>query len=119
MFILLLGSCCSLFVILLLVKKKINERNTLVWLAGSIGIFVLSAYPGLLNWIGRVLGVDYPPSLLFLISTLLLLIVVLHQSMQISVLNEKVKQLAQAVALLSVESPGKEGLYDESGHSAD
>ncbi|MFD0697134.1 DUF2304 domain-containing protein [Paenibacillus sp. GCM10027628] len=104
---LLVGGSFASIVMFLLAKKKINERNTLLWLSGAIGILLISAFPSLLNWTAKKIGVDYPPALLFLFSALILLIIVLHQSIQISVLNEKVKQLAQHVALQKVEG-GKE-----------
>jgi hypothetical protein len=69
---------------------------------------MISAFPSLLNWIAEKLGVEYPPSLLFLFSALILLIVVLSQSMQISILNDKIKQLAQHVALQNIEEAEKE-----------
>lgn len=100
---LLVGGGFASIVMYLLAKKKINERNTMLWLAGAIGILLISAFPSLLNWTAQKIGVDYPPALLFLFSAILLLIIVLHQSIQISVLNEKVKQLAQHVALQKVE----------------
>lgn len=102
-FLLLCGVLFSGLVIHLLLKRKINERNSAAWLLGAIAILVVSANPGWLDWAARKLGVAYPPTLLFLFSTLVLLIIVLRQSMQISVLNEKLRQLAQHVALQESE----------------
>jgi len=91
---------CSL-VILLLVRKKINERNTLVWLFGVLVVFVLSINPQWLDVVAEWAGVDYPPSLLFLGSFIVLLIVVLYQSIQISQLYAKIKELSQFIAILT------------------
>jgi hypothetical protein len=98
-FILLCGVLFSGMIIRLLLKRRINERNSAIWLLGAIAILVVSANPNWLDLVAGKLGVDYPPSLLFLFSTLVLLIIVLRHSMQISVLNEKLRQLAQHVAL--------------------
>jgi len=111
---LLLGLIFSSTVIFLLTKKKINERNTLVWLAGTIGILLISAFPALLNWIAGKIGVEYPPSLLFLFSALILLIIALSQSMQISVMNEKIKQLTQYVALQKMRNVKMEEDHENS-----
>lgn len=100
---LIVGGSFASIVMYLLAKKKINERNTLLWLSGAVGILIIAAFPSLLNWTARKIGVDYPPALLFLFSALILLVIVLHQSIQISVLNEKIKQLAQHVALQKIE----------------
>lgn len=99
LFILACGIGFTLTVVFLLLKKKISERNSLAWLAGSVTILILSADPSLLDAAAEKLGIHYPPTLLFLFATLILLIMVLYQSIQISELNEKLRQLAQQVSL--------------------
>lgn len=99
-FILLCGITFSGVIIRLLLKKKISARNSVMWLLSAAAILILSANPGWFDRLAGLLGVSYPPSLLFLFSTLVLLVIVLYQSMQISELNEKLRQLAQYVALL-------------------
>ncbi|WP_231956079.1 DUF2304 domain-containing protein [Aneurinibacillus soli] len=80
-------------------KKKISEWNVITWLSGAVAILIVSANPELVDWLASRLGVSYPPSLLFLFSTLILLLVVLYQSIQISVLQNKLKQIAQHIAI--------------------
>jgi Uncharacterized conserved protein (DUF2304). len=99
-------------VVYLLAKKKLNERNTILWLTGALGILIIAAFPSLLNWTARKLGVDYPPALLFLFSALILLLIVLYQSIQISVLNSKLTQLVQYIALQSMVEAEKEVAVD-------
>jgi hypothetical protein len=95
------GMLFTFTIIMFLVKRKINERNTLVWLSGCFVILILSTMPDTFDRLAVLVGVKYPPSLLFLISTLVILIIVLYQSIQISMLTEKLKELAQNVAVLS------------------
>jgi hypothetical protein len=91
------------FAIAMLTKKKLNEMNVLVWLTSCIVIVVLAINPELFDRLAAAVGVDYPPSLLFLLSVLVLLLLNLHQSMQISTLQEKLKHLTQFVALQSMQ----------------
>jgi hypothetical protein len=98
-FILFCGLAFIGVVFYLLMKRKISERNSLFWLLGSIIIFILSAVPEALEIVARSVGVDYPPTLLFLLSILILLLIVLHQSIQISVLNDQLRELTQRVVL--------------------
>ncbi len=88
-----------LMVFVLLVKRKINERNSLLWLVGAFIILVLSIAPNTLQVLAEVFDVDYPPSLLFLFSTLIMLLIVLYQSLQISVLQEHLRELTQQIAV--------------------
>ena len=97
--VLVLGVLFTLLSIYLLVKKKVSERITLLWFLGSILILALASAPQMLNWAAHAVGVDYPPALLFLVSTLVLFALVLYQSIQISILSEKVKEQGQVLAL--------------------
>lgn len=101
--IFIIGISLCLLVLRLLVRKRINEKNSLIWLFGMIAIFLLSINPEMLDVVAAWAGVDYPPSLLFLASVLVLLIVVLYQSIQISQLYVKIKEISQYVALLHEE----------------
>jgi hypothetical protein len=95
-------SCGLVFlftVINLLIKKKISEWNVIIWLSGAVAILLLSANPEWVDWAAQKLGISYPPSLLFLFSTLVLLVIVLYQSMQISALQSRVRQIVQHVAV--------------------
>lgn len=87
----------------LVVKRKISERNSLVWLTGALIILILSIVPNILDRIAGLVGVDYPPALLFLFSTLILFLIILYQSIQISVLGAQLKELAQKMALHDVK----------------
>ena len=97
--ILWIGISLCLWVITLLARRKINERNTLVWIGGVIIVLILSANPEWLDTAAVWVGVDYPPSLLFLGSFIVLLIITLYQSIQISQLHDKIKNISQGIAL--------------------
>jgi hypothetical protein len=73
-----------------------------VWLIGLGAILTISANPEWLDRLAYLLEIDYPPSLLFLFSNLILLLLVLYQSVQISLLNEKVRQLTQHISLFGI-----------------
>lgn len=90
-------SVCA--IIFLLVKRRINERNSLFWLFGALIILALSTMPEMLQYMADLAGVDYPPSLLFLLSTLIMLFIILYQSIQISILQDRLRELTQQVAI--------------------
>lgn len=98
------GSCAVLLAVIELIRRgRLKEKYSLLWLfAGGILLF-LSASRDLLNYLASVLGVFYPPSLLFLLAFLFLLLITLHFSVVASGLSEKNKQLAQELALLRQE----------------
>ncbi len=97
--ILISGISFTGIIMYLLIVRKMNERNSLVWLFGAFTVLGLSALPQLLDKLAVLIGVSYPPALLFLVSTLVLLFCILYYSIQISALQGKVKTLAQENAV--------------------
>ena len=89
----------STFVIRLLLKNKISEKNSVIWLGGLLFIFLLSGNPNLFDEVAKRLGINYPPSLLFFLSSLILLTFNLYQTVQITKLSTKVKNISQYIAL--------------------
>ncbi len=92
-------------------KKIFSESESFFWMFGGIVVLFLSIFPGVIKKLSILVGIEYGPSLLFLISILFLLFIVFRQSQQISVLNERVKELAQISALIQ-EKYNTEKNYD-------
>lgn len=99
--ILFLGVTFDVAVFFLLVTRRINERASLPWFVGSVIIMIFSLMPNVLEVLANVFGVDYPPALLFLIAILIMLLLLLYQSIHISVLQNKTQELAQNLAIIS------------------
>jgi hypothetical protein len=98
-----LGLSCSYIIIRLLIKKKIGERISLLWLMGSLLILVISAKPIILDRLSSLSGIEYPPSLLFLLSSLILFLLCFSHSIQISSLNSQIRELTQKVVIIEAE----------------
>lgn len=78
----------------------LKERYALLWLFSSVVILILSIWRKLLDKVAVWLGIVYPPSLLFLVAFLFLLLIILHFSVVVSNLSERNKVLAQDLALI-------------------
>ena len=97
-----------LLVVLELIRsRRLQERYALLWLLTGIVIFILAVSRGLLSWLSDLVGIAYPPSALFLVAAVFILVVLLHYSTVISELAERNLMLAQRIALL--EQKLKEG----------
>jgi len=98
------GSATLLFLVLELIRRgRLKERYSLLWLFSSVVLLILSLSRSLLEFISQMIGIYYPPSLLFLIAFVFLLLITLHFSAVISGLSDKNKRLAQELALLRQE----------------
>jgi len=100
----IVGCGSGLILIIELIRRgQLKERYALLWLFAGIILLVFSLSRGLLEYVASLVGIYYPPSLLFLLAFLFLLLITLHFSSVISELSEKNKQLAQELALLRQE----------------
>jgi hypothetical protein len=90
-----------LVVILELIRsRRLQERYALLWLLTGGVILVLAAWRDALGLLADLVGIAYPPSALFVLSALFILVVLLHYSTVISRLSEQNTILAQRLALL-------------------
>ena len=81
-------------------SRRLQERYALLWLLTGLVIFVLAAWRGLLGWLADLVGIAYPPSALFVLGSIFVLVVLLHYSTVISKLSEQNTILAQRLAIL-------------------
>ncbi|GAA3399869.1 hypothetical protein GCM10011577_27130 [Pseudarthrobacter polychromogenes] len=96
-------------------RKKLREKYAIWWLVVGVATLVLAAFPQLLVYIARVVGVQLPSNLLFILSILMLLGVCLHLSWEISVVEEETRALAEEVAILRIQVERLTGLLPVSG----
>ncbi|NLI92059.1 MAG: DUF2304 domain-containing protein [Peptococcaceae bacterium] len=99
--ILAMGALFVLLVFYLLVTRKIDERASLPWIATSMVMILLALIPSILQILASSLLIDYPPALLFLISNFVIFLLLLYQSIQISALQNKCKELAQNLSIIN------------------
>lgn len=88
------------FVFDLLRRGVLQEKYAVLWLfVAGIG-FIFAVVPGLLDWVGTTLGVGAPVNLLFFIMGVLLLLVSVQLSYELSRHEARIRRLAEEVALL-------------------
>lgn len=88
------------FVIDFIRRGLLKEKYSVLWIVAALAIMALSVKKGLLDAIAGVLGIAYPPSLLFLVAFIFILLINLHFSVVISILHEKNKALVQELTLI-------------------
>jgi len=81
-------------------RGLLKEKYSVLWLASALAILVLALKKNLLDKIAGYLGVSYPPSLLFLVAFLFIMLIILHFSVVISIFHDKNKVLTQEITLL-------------------
>jgi hypothetical protein len=90
-----------LIVILELIRsRRLQERYAILWLVTGTAILIFSVWRSALGEISDLIGIAYPPTALFVLGSLFILIVLLHYSTVISQLSDQNRILAQRLALL-------------------
>ena len=90
-------------VIRLVIRGKLREEYSVVWLLGTVVLIVFSVWRQGLQNIADLLNVSYAPSLLFLVAIFAIICFLLHLSIVISKLQAQIKDLAYALAILKQE----------------
>ena len=81
-------------------KKKFFEQESFFWVLGALVVLILALFPGLIILLANLIGVEYAPSLLFLIAIIFILYLLFRQSKQVSLLKEQVKDLGQKLVVM-------------------
>lgn len=81
-------------------RRRLMERYALLWLLSAVVILALASWPGALATVSSAIGIDYPPTALFVVAFAFVLILLLHFSTAVSRLSDQTKLLAQRQALL-------------------
>ena len=97
---LLVSGSILAFVIWLIRAGRLREKYALLWLFTAFVIIVLAASRRVLEATAFAVGIYYPPSLLFLLGLLFLLLVNIGYAVSLSRLSEGNHKLAQEVALM-------------------
>lgn len=103
----ILGIVASLltfvFVFWLLRRGSLQEKYAVLWLGVSGVALILAVFPGLLRGVTDLLGVETPSNLLFFVTIVLLLLVAIQLSYELSRHEARIRRLAEEVALLDQE----------------
>jgi len=113
--ILLAGLSLVVFlsVIELVRSRRLKEKYAILWLCSSLAMTAFSFSRELLHSAARILGIKYPPALIFLVGLLFLVIINIHFSVVISQLSDKNKTLAHELALLSEEISRRDSGHEQ------
>ena len=100
----------GLLKILRLIKKnKLELKYALSWLFLELGILIITLIPNLLNVISKVLGIYNEINMLFFLGFVFIILVIFSLTMSLSRNSERVRKMAQEIALNSYANNKKNG----------
>ncbi|TFB91265.1 DUF2304 domain-containing protein [Cryobacterium algoricola] len=89
-------------VIELLRKRRLRERHAVWWLAAGLLALLVSIFPVSLEWAAGVVGIQVPTNLVFFVGIAILVLVCLQHSAELTRAEEKVRSLAESLALVEL-----------------
>lgn len=90
--------------ILYLVRRDhLHGSYALWWLAIAAAILVLGVFPPVIDWLGGVTGISYPPVLPIIVGIGMILIRMLRTDIDRSRQERQLRRLAQKLAILEQE----------------
>ena len=84
-------------------KEKLSVSDSMFWLLGCLVIAILSIFPNIIIYISNFVGIEYAPSLLFLLAIIALIGLNFKQVKRIRKLEEKITDLEQNLAIIKAD----------------
>lgn len=81
-------------------RHRLREKYAVIWFVLAIGALVIAVAPSLLNAASDALGLQVPSNLVFFVASLVLLGMTLQHSYELGRGEERIRTLAEEVALL-------------------
>jgi hypothetical protein len=104
-----------LLILWLVRSGRLKERFAAIWLFVGIGMILLALLRPLVDRLSTAIGIQSGITTVFVIAVLVILGVLLQLSMAMSKAEDQIRDLAEAVALLSDTGAGEAGPPVEPG----
>ncbi|MCP3966154.1 MAG: DUF2304 domain-containing protein [Lentisphaerae bacterium] len=89
-----------IFIFEIIRQKKLKEAYALIWVIMGFFLLFLSCWLKGLHFFSKLIGIAYSPATLFLVLIITLILILIQFSIVISRQVDKIKNMAQEVALL-------------------
>jgi hypothetical protein len=100
LFFAVVGIILAIYILINVKNNKFDIGESLLWLFGTLAIIILGVFPGIIKYVSNLIGIEYAPSLFFLICIIFILLINFKNSKKILKLQEKIILLAQEIAIL-------------------
>ncbi|MCO1603203.1 MULTISPECIES: DUF2304 domain-containing protein [Desulfosporosinus] len=81
-------------------RRRLAVEYSLIWIVAGMGMIVLSLWKDGIEYIADLMGIYYAPSAIFVIFGILVFVLCVHFSLEISRLSSNNRVLVQRIALL-------------------
>jgi len=118
-FALAISAVVVLLLLWLLRSRRLKEKYAGLWIVLALAVVVLGVFPDLAGWLARLVGVQTPINLVFLLGFVAVLAVCIQLSAELSRAEETTRTLAEEIALLGLRVEGVEAATSGDPQGAD
>jgi hypothetical protein len=98
-----IGALLAGAILYLVRRDHMHGSYALWWLAIAAAILILGVFPPVIDWLGRISGISYPPVLPIIVGIGMILIRMLRTDIDRSRQERQLRRLAQKLAILEQE----------------
>ncbi|WP_456789405.1 DUF2304 domain-containing protein [Cellulomonas sp. P5_C5] len=118
-FALAISAVVVLLLLWLLRSRRLKEKYAGLWIVLALAVVILGVFPDLAGWLARLVGVQTPINLVFLLGFVAVLAVCIQLSAELSRAEETTRTLAEEIALLGLRVEGVEAATSGDTQGAD
>lgn len=105
--VLLMGIGLALGILYLIRRDHLYIRQGVFWIAIAFFSLVFALWPFVIDKVGSLLGIAYPPTLLFLGAIIVLIMKALLGDIALTKVQRDLRRLNQRIALLEADLPAQ------------
>ena len=91
------------FIIQMVKKRQLELKYVLGWLVCDIALIIFTCFPRLMGSFARLIGIYSPVNMIFFLGFIFSLIILFSLTVALSRVTEKVRRIAQVIAMLPDE----------------
>lgn len=95
----LLGIGLAAVIIVLMRRDHLHASHGVFWIVAAAAAALFGAWPGLIDHVATVIGINYPPTLLLLGAVSALLLKCLQSDIELTRIERQLRRLNQRLAL--------------------
>ena len=100
----IVGSAVILLTLFEMMRRhRLREKYALIWALVALAVITVAVFPRLLVLASDAVGLEVPANLLFFGAAIVILVLTLQHSSELSRLEERTRTLAEEIALLQLE----------------
>jgi hypothetical protein len=84
-------------------RQNIKEKYTVLWTLTAIAIAAVAIYPGMIDIVADATGIKSGPNVVLLVGGLVITVVCVQLSVEVSRLEDRSRALAEEIGLLRLE----------------